>query len=77
LGVFIEGTYCPEHSISQDGHNHDHDEHSHHHGMSSANASACGPQCCHEVFTRLLNVALPVVKRNERRSIEKKMKKKK
>lgn len=77
LGVFIEGTYCPEHSISQDGHNHDHDEHTHHHGMSSADASACGPQCCHEVFTRLLNVALPVVKRNERRSIEKKMKKKK
>ncbi len=77
FGVYIEGTYCPEHSVSQGGHNHDHDEHSHHHGMNSAIASACGPQCRHEVFTRLLNIALPVVKRNERRSAKKKMKNKK
>jgi hypothetical protein len=68
LGVYVEGTYCAEHSILH-GDNHDH-----HHEMHSADASACGPECHYEGFTRLLNIALAVVKRNERAATKKKKK---
>jgi hypothetical protein len=68
LGVYVEGTYCAEHSISH-GDNHDHD---HHHEMHSADASACGPECHYEGFSRLLSIALAVVGRNERGARKKK-----
>lgn len=75
LGVYIEGTYCPEHSIPQSDHNHDH----HHHEMhsASADASACGPECSYEGFARLLSVAVAVVKRNQRAVAKKNKRRKK
>lgn len=76
LGVYVEGTYCSEHSIPQSDHNHDHDHR--HPEMHSADASsACGPDCSHESFSRLLSVAVAVVKRNQRSVAKKNRRRKK
>jgi len=56
LGVYVEGTYCPEHNSSQG-------DHDHHHGAKSTDdVSVCGPECGYERFIRLLNVSVAVVK---------------
>ena len=67
LGVYVEGTYCPEHSFSQGGHVHDHGhDHGHDrhnngqdHGRHSPDGSICGPDCCLEGFSRILKYRHP------------------
>jgi hypothetical protein len=70
LGVYVEGTYCPEHSGAQVDHNHfldtSHREHS----------SVCGQHCSYERFTRLLNASMAVAKRTKSELDRKKKKKK-
>src|ERR1051325_786611 len=59
LGVYVEGSYCPEHSSSQSNHEHEHD---HEHSAQHADVvSACGTECSYERFTRLLNVSIAIV----------------
>lgn len=66
LGVYVEGAYCPEHSSSQS-------DHDNHHGAKHADdASACGPECGYERFTRLLNVSVAIVKRKKPGAAKKK-----
>ena len=62
LGVYVEGTYCPEHISPQGGHGHHHE---HDHGINSADTSICGPECCVESFSRLLSTTTAVVKKQK------------
>ena len=58
LGVYIEGSYCPDHSSSKSEHDHEHS----HDAPHNAHSSTCGPDCCNERFTRILNVSVAVAK---------------
>ena len=69
LSVYVEGTYCPEHSLPQGGHVHDQ---GHDHGTHSADGSICGPECNPESFSRLLSAVTAVVKEKERKPTKKK-----
>ena len=82
LGVYVEGTYCPEHNLSQGDHAHDHgherqDRHEHgqdhhEHGRHPADVSICGPDCCLEGFSRILSISIPVVDKKVRTTAKKK-----
>ena len=75
LGVYVEGTYCPEHISPQGGHGHHHE---HDHGINSADASICSPECCLESFSRLLSTTTAVVKKQkEGKATKKKMRSRK
>jgi hypothetical protein len=76
LGVYVEGTYCPEHTSMQGCHVHHH-SHEHDHGIHSADVSSCGPECCLESFSRLLTTTTAVVKKKEGKAMTKKMRSRK
>lgn len=66
LGIYVEGAYCPEHSASRS-------DHERHRSVKHADAaSACGPECGYERFTRLFNVSLAVVKRKKTGAVKRK-----
>jgi len=69
LGVYVEGTYCPEHMHPEGGHSH---THGHGHGMDSG-ASSCGPECCLEGFIRILSSTTAVTKKKVVQSPKKKL----
>jgi hypothetical protein len=73
LGVYIEGSYCPEHTSSS-GHHHVHHKR-HDHGGHSGNGSICGPECCLEGFSRLLSATTAVVKKKGHKTTKKKIEK--
>ena len=54
LGIYVEGTYCSEHSTPQSGHDHNH-------GEAKLSHDACGPDCRYENFSRILNVSVAVM----------------
>jgi hypothetical protein len=64
LGVYIDGSYCPEHSTAGAGHDHAHDAGGmHEHAAPAGAADVCGPDCKCERFTRLLNASVGVAVR--------------
>jgi hypothetical protein len=66
LGVFVEGTYCPEHDAAAGGHDHGHGDHDH--GAEPAPVvddssvpPGCDADCRLERFTRILSASTAVV----------------
>jgi len=57
LGVYVEGTYCPQHSVSAGAHDHD-GGHDHGHVESKPSDDVCGPDCPCENFTRILTISV-------------------
>jgi hypothetical protein len=68
LGVYVEGTYCPEHDAVVGGHEHEHDhaagaEHDHGHGDDAGMKAAHGDDCPLERFTRYLSASVATLER--------------
>jgi hypothetical protein len=57
VGLYVEGTYCPEHGTAATGHNHHHDDRDDHPGQRE---DICGPDCALEHLTRLLTASAAV-----------------
>jgi hypothetical protein len=55
VGLYVEGTYCPEHGTASTGHNHD-DQDAH----PAQREDICGPDCALEHLTRLLTASAAV-----------------
>jgi hypothetical protein len=52
LGVYVDGTYCPEHSLPRSGSGHEREH--------AGGAPTCGSECRLQSFTRLLSAATAV-----------------
>jgi hypothetical protein len=77
LGVYVEGTYCPEHMHPEGNHSHSHG-HAHGHGhVSDSDESSCGPECCLEGFVRILNSTTAVTNKKIVQSPKKKLRRRK
>lgn len=74
LGVYIEGTYCPEHTHRNDDHHHSHN-HTHDHGSHPTENSTSGPECCLEGFSRILSATTAVTMKKEVNSKKKNLRK--
>ena len=65
LGVYVEGVYCPDHDSAMA----DHPAHSHvRRALQPSAAHECTPDCGWQRFTRLLNISIPVIQAQKKRS---------
>lgn len=58
LGVYVEGSYCPEHDAIASGHEHEGADHDHH---DHVEADSLHAGCTLETFTRFLNTSVATV----------------